>query len=399
VKILQINAVGQYGSTGRNCKELAEYIHQNTAHSCYTAFSEGMVDAHSYQIGTPVEKKLHGLLSRVFGRQAHFSVRGTRRLLRYMDDLQPDVVHLNNLHGNYIHFPMLMRYLAKHDIATVVTLHDCWFYTGKCCHYTVDGCYRWQTGCHHCPRLRKDNVSWFRDATKALWKEKKALFEAIPRLGVVGVSDWITEEAKRSYLSCAKEIRRIYNWIDLDVFYPRENREEVRERLGLQGKKIVLGVASGWSNAKGLDQFLALADRLGDDYAVVLVGRMPTDVQLPKRVRHIPATESVEELAEYYSMADVFVTLSLEETFGKVSAEALACGTPVVCYGSTANGELAKAKGCKSCKPGNLHEVLEAVQTACVLDARVECRRMAELQFDKNKQIQAYVCFYETLLG
>lgn len=401
MKILQINAVGQYGSTGRTCREISEYINQETEDICYTAFSEGVADKYSYRIGTSLEKKIHALLSRVSGKQAHFSRRGTRELLRYMDEIKPDVVHLHNLHGNYIHLPQLLRYLASNDIPTVLTLHDCWFYTGKCCHYTADECYKWKTGCHHCPRLKKDNASWFRDATPQLWGEKKKLFEAIPRLAVVGVSDWITNEAGKSFLACAKEIRRIYNWIDLEVFCPRENSFAIRTLMGITGKKVVLGVASGWSDAKGLGEFIRLAGLLGDDYAVVLVGHMPDGFGLPSRIYHIPATESPDELAEYYSMADVFVTLSLEESFGKVSAEALACGTPVICYDSTANGELV-GEGCgKVISPGNLGETAAAVKEICAAEKQlftVRCRAFAGMNFSKAVRINDYMELYRIMM-
>jgi len=273
MKILQINAVGQFGSTGRTCRELAEYINTKTEHRCFTAFSVGTADEYSYQIGSPMDAKFHGLLSRLTGKQAHFSKTATKKLISWMKQLQPDVVHLRNLHANYIHFPMLMKFLAQENIPTVVTLHDCWFFTGKCCHYTVDGCMKWQTGCHHCPRLKKDNPSWFADRTKSLWQEKKRLFEAIPRLAVTGVSQWTVEEAKKSFLRCAKKIERIYNWIDLEVFRPQENAVKPVP----DGKKMVLGVASGWSNAKGLDAFLKLSDRLGEDYVICLVGAMPKE--------------------------------------------------------------------------------------------------------------------------
>lgn len=401
MRILQINAVGQSGSTGRTCHEIAAYVNGHTSHSCYTAFAQGTTDAYSYQIGTAIEWKVHAFMSRLSGEQAHFSFRGTAKLIAYIKTLRPDIIHLRNLHGNYIHLPMLLRYLAEEDIPTVVTLHDCWFYTGKCCHYTADRCDRWQSGCHNCPRLKKDNKSWFRDATPKLWEEKKELFKAIPRLAVVGVSDWITNEARKSYLSCANAITRIYNWIDLGVFSPKEGAERLKKQLVLENTKIVLGVASGWGKAKGLDGFIRLADLLGEGYAVILVGKMPGRLALPPNMRHIPVTESVDALAEYYTMADVFVTLSLEETFGKVSAEALACGTPVVCFDSTANGELV-GEGCGAVvAPNDLDGVVKAIRRICG-DGKSKysfvCRSFAVENFAKEERIREYLSLYEWLI-
>lgn len=400
MKILQINAVGQEKSTGRTCLELARYLNKTQEHSCYTAFSVGTADEYGYQIGGKLQAKLHGLLSRLTGRQAHFSACETGKLLAYIKKLRPDVVHLRNLHANFIHFPMLMKFLAKEDIPTVITLHDCWFFTGKCCHYTVTGCYRWQTGCHACPRLHQDNVSWFADATAQLWQEKKRLFEAIPRLAVTGVSQWVVNEAKQSFLTCAKEITRIYNWVDLETFVPRDNKEQVLQRFGLAGKCVILGVASSWSREKGLQDYLTLARELGDEYAVCLVGSIPERTVLPSNVHHVPTTNSPRELSELYSAADVFVMLSAEETFGKVSAEALACGTPVVCYDSTANKELV-GEGCGAVHPlGDMNALADSVRAICAEGKETyseACRAFAEANFRKEDRISDYLDLYQRI--
>ncbi len=394
MNILQINAVGQTKSTGRNCKEIAEYINHNTEDVCYTAFAEGTPDRYNIKIGSRVDRKLHSLLSRITGKQAHFSYFATKKLLRFIKEKKIDVVVLNNLHANYIHLPLLLKYLAKNDIATVAVLHDCWFFTGKCCHYTLRQCYRWIDGCHHCPKLSADNPSWFFDRTKGIWREKKKLFSKIPRLAVIGVSDWITGEAKRSILQNAKIIRRVHNWIDLDLFTPNQSGIALRQRLRLCDKKIVLGVAAIWSKRKGLDDFVKLADSLGEEYQVVLVGHMPNDTRLPDNLLSIKATDSVQELAAFYNMADVFVTLSLEETFGKVSAEALACGTPVICFDSTANKELV-GEGCgKVVALSDTSTVENSIREICERGKdsySAACRRYAEENFKITDRIEDYL--------
>jgi len=180
MKVLQVNAVNALSSTGRTVSELAAGLETRGIES-RVAYSAGPAPKHGYLIGTQLEKKLHALRSRLSGRQAYFSKRATRGLLRYIEAESPDVVHLRNLHANYINLPMLLSFLGERDIPTVVNLDDCWYFTGKCCHYTIDGCYRWETGCGSCPRLRKDNPSWFIDASAEMWADKKRLFESIPR--------------------------------------------------------------------------------------------------------------------------------------------------------------------------------------------------------------------------
>lgn len=387
-------------STGRTCKEMQEYLNNNTEHECFTAFAQGIEDEYSFCIGNIFDWKLHGLFSRLSGRQGSFSHYGTMCLIKKMKEIQPDIVILRNLHGNYINIHMLLSFLAKNNIATIAVLHDCWFFTGKCTHYTLEKCYKWESGCYHCTKLKADNPSWIFDATPALWRKKKMLFEKIPRFAVVGVSDWITNEARRSYLKSANIIMRIYNWIDLNVFAPQSDYGTIKELYKLEQKKIILGVASSWASGKGLESFIKLRETLNSEYIIVLVGAMPKEISLPKGMIAIPPTRNPSELAKYYSMADVFVTLSKEESFGKVSAEALACGTPVVCFDSTANKELIK-EGCGlAVEVENLWEMSNAIELVCSLPKetyRKKCREFAQKQFSKEECIQNYMELFKRI--
>lgn len=401
MKILQINAVNKIASTGRTTSEMAAFL-RNAGHSCVVAYSVGPQENSNweYQIGSKADAKLHGLFSRISGKQGYFSKRATRKLLDFTDRFAPDIVVLRNLHANYIHLPMLLQYLAQKNIATVAVLHDCWFYTGKCCHYTVAGCYKWQESCGNCPALKKYNKSWFFDKTAEMLEDKKRLFGAIPRLAVVGVSDWLTNEAKKSpVFRSAEEIERIYNWVDTKTFAPHETTA-LRQKLNLQDKKVILCVASGWTKDKGLDTVLQLADRLTDEQRLLLVGCVPEGVVLNSNVLHIPQTHNIEELVSYYSMADVFFQPSLEETFGKVSAEALSCGTPVVCFNSTANPELVGKECGAVVSIGDVDALIE--QIGNILgngkDAYVKpCRDFALQNFDLDKNMQQYIRLFETL--
>lgn len=402
MKILQINAVNKIASTGRMCYEISTFL-EKRGDECVTAYSKGpSVNAEKeFIIGNQWDTKLHGLLSRVSGKQGYFSFIATKRLLAYMDAFSPDIVLLGNLHGNYINIPMLLKFLAEKNIATVVVLHDCWFYTGKCCHYTVDNCYKWQQGCGDCPSLKKYNKSWFFDKTHDILEDKKILFGAIPRLAVIGVSDWITNEAKKApVFQNAKEIVRIYNWIDLESFQPCTDND-LKERLHLENKKIILCVASCWSKEKGLDTVFKLSEKLTNEQRLIIIGDIKEDRNWNARVMRIPTTNSAKELAEYYSIADVFIQPSLEETFGKVSAEALACGTPVVCFPTTANPELV-GEGCGIvCPTESIEDYLACILT--VLKNGKEkysknCIDFARSRFDKNCNLGYYIQLFENIL-
>lgn len=400
MKILQVNAVSSYGSTGRTTTEMADYLDAKGFGS-FVAYAGGTPYNNGFKVGTSLGMKVHALGSRITGKQGYFSQAGTKKLIKYIRKIQPDIVHLRNLHGNFINLKMLLKYLSENDIATVITLHDCWFYTGKCTHYTVDNCYKWQSGCGNCPRLKKDNPSWYFDKTMEMFKDKKELFEKIPRLAVVGVSDWIANEARNSFLSTAQIVRRIYNWIDLDVFKPNYNLN-LRKKYNLENKFVILGVASGWSNSKGINKFIELSYELDENYQIFLVGRMNSSIELPPNIISIPRTDNTIELAEYYSMADVFINLSLEESFGKVTAEALACGTPVIVLNSTANPELV-GKRCgyvaEKYHSKTILEFLEDIQKKGKEAYSKHCVAYARSNFNKSDRIQDYINLYKELIS
>ncbi len=340
MKILQINAVYGFASTGRTCSEMTEVLLSWGHKVCTLSTANHGIAENNLLIGTKLDRKIHAYMSRIFGLQGYFSRASTRKMIRFIDDYKPDIVHLRNLHGNYINLKMLLGYLAKKDIATVVTLHDCWFYTGKCTHYTLDKCMKWQSGCNNCPRLKKDNQSWFFDRTGKMLNDKYKYFSKIPRLAVVGVSKWITDEARRSILKNADIIDSIYNWIDIEKFKKYDDADTLRGKYGLEDKYIIISVAAKWGNGKGLDKFIELSQKLESDEVIVLVGTMPDDIVLPSNVIAVGRTDSTEELAKWYCTSDVCISLSKEESFGKTVAEAQACGTPAIVFNSTALPEL-----------------------------------------------------------
>lgn len=403
MKILQINAVHRQLSTGRSMAELNDFFREK-GHDAIAAYSVGAIQnpGQDYLIGNASGQKLHALLSRFTGLQGYYSYFATKKFLRYMDSTAPDVVILNNLHANYIHLPMLLRHLAKKDIPTVAVLHDCWFYTGKCCHYTVADCYRWQKTCGNCPAKKMYNKSWFFDRSKKMLLDKKKCFGSIPRLGVVAVSDWLLQEAEKSpVFANAVDMQRIYNWIDTNRFSPADSNT-LRQEMGLLDKKVILCIAGSWDTTKGLNTALQLAEKLPLDTQMIMVGKLPANTLLPPQVTHIPKTDNMDKLIGLYNLADVFFQPSLEETFGKVSAEALCCGTPVVCFQSTANPELV-GDGCGIVvKPGDISGVLQAcntiVQTGKAFYSK-NCRAFAVKNFNQEVNCKQYLDFCSRMVS
>lgn len=394
MKVLEINSSCEWGSTGRNVVEIADYLNDKGI-ECHIAHTSGSHYKYEFVIGNPFINKIHALLSRIVGWQEIYSIYPTIKLIQYINKWDFDVVNLNNIHSNYLSYPLLMKFLIKSGRGIVLTLHDCWFYTGKCTHYTNDKCFEWKKKCGHCPRLKKDITSWFFDLTNRMLSQKAKLYKrAAKHMAVVGVSNWITEEAKASILNNSAIITRVYNWIDTDIFKPREINQNLITRLRCKEKKILLGVAIGWSDDKGFSDFIRLAGMLSSDYKIILVGKEIEKREIPDNMQIVGRTKNVDELVDCYNMADCFLSLSTEESFGKVVAEALSCGTPAIVYNSTASPELVGEKCGYIVNAHDLHELKNCVSEVCRKGKKHysnACRKFACANFDKSTNIEQYL--------
>ena len=399
MKVLMINAIYGSRSSGRSMKELAEKLRDEGNEVFVASPLAYNGDKDFYRIGTDLDHKVHAFLSRLSGKQAYYSKGATKKLLQLVDDKRPDVIHVQVLHGNFIHFNYFFKEIAKRKIPVVFVLDDCWFFTGKCSHFTSAKCYKWQTGCEKCPQLNSCNPTWFLDRTKKMYYDKKAVYDSLEKFGVVAVSDWLLSEAKKSIMGSANVIKRIYNSIDVDTFKPTES--DLRQKLGLEHKFVILGVATCLDESKGLSLFKELASKMPENYKIVFVGGLPQNTELLANIMHVGHTESVEELAKYYSMADVFLQMSVEETFGKVTAEALACGTPAVVFNSTANPELI-GEGCGYVvEPRDVDGVLQKlkqIESEGKALYTENCRRFIVESMNKETTLNEFIELYKELI-
>ena len=397
MRIVQINSVPS-GSTGNIMRNIAQVV-RDMGGEAYT-FSEakkGIVSpfGHFY-FGDPIENIAHRLYSVTTGISGTGSQKGTKELIRQITEINPDVIHLHNLHGWYINVPMLFDYIRESNIKTIWTLHDCWGFTAQCSHFIIEKCDKWKTGCYDCPRYKIYPYTWV-DKTYNMWNLKKEWFSKIQDLTIVTPSQWLANLVKQSYLK-EYPIKVINNGIDLSVFKPTESN--FREKFDLQGKKIVLGVASGWTYRKGLDVFIYLFQNLDPSvYKIVLVGTdKKVDERLPKGVISIHKTLNQKELAEIYSAADVFVNPTREENYPTVSMEALACGTPVVTFNTGGSPEIIDKKTGVVVEYGNIFEIKNAV--LCILeDGRMktdDCIHRSKM-FDAARTYCEYVDLYNNL--
>lgn len=328
MKIVQINSVCGSGSTGKICVAISKLLSKKNIEN-YILYASGKSN---YPLGirymTSFDVKLQSLKSRILGNYGFNSKRATKRMLKELDKISPDIVHLHNLHGHNVHLDVLFSYLKRKKIKIFWTFHDCWAFTAYCPHYDMIECDKWKTdGCKNCPEKRRR--SWFFDRSQYLFEKKKQLFTGL-NLTIITPSQWLADQVKKSFLS-KYEVKVINNGIDLSVFCPRESK--FRHNYHIEDKFIVLGVAFDWGIKKGIDVFVELSKRLDERFQIILVGTNEcVDKRLPENIISIHRTQNQTELAEIYTVADLFVNPTKEESFPTTHIEALACGTPVLTF-------------------------------------------------------------------
>lgn len=396
-RILSIN-LGLNGSTGKIMKSLYETAKQNGFEFVYAAPASNCQDAKDsdyIQIGTRLESKLGNYISKATGLDGFFPIFATIRFLNLIKKNDVDIIHLHNLHHSYICLPLLFRYIKRNNISVVWTLHDCWSFTGHCPHFMYEKCDKWKTGCYSCPRFRDYPKSIF-DNSKFMWKLKKRIFNGVNDLVLVTPSQWLGELTRHSYLQ-NYPVKVINNGIDLDVFKPLPS--DFRSNYGLEEKKVVLGVAFDWGVKKGLDVFIELSKRLPSDYQIVLVGTDENiDKLLPNNIISIHRTHNQSELAKIYSMADVFVNPTREDTFPTVNIEALACSTPVLTFNTGGSPECIDSTCGSVVECDDIVTFEQEIIRICEQRpySKQACFKKAA-QFDKNCSYKEYVDLYERI--
>lgn len=395
MKILQINSVCGTGSTGRIACDLAAVL-RGEGDECRIAFGRGSAPAgeDAFRIGNDADFARHLLRTRLTDGEGQGSVSATRELLRQIEAWDPGLIQLHNLHGYYLNQPMLFDFLAHWDKPVVWTLHDLWAVTGHCAHFTRVGCERWRKGCHDCPRKKEYPASLFADRSAEKWRQKKECYAALKNLTLVTPSRWVAGFLPDSILHDIP-VNIIPSGVDLRHFAPTES--DLRKRYGLENKKIVLAAATTWYASKGLYSLQCLPRELGEDFCVVLVGLTAAQQKdLPAGVLGLPRTDSVRELAAWYTAADVVVNAGREETQGMTTLEAMACGTPVAVSPYSAVPELVTPQG------GVVLEGLEPSQIAAgVREALTGDRdpRANAMPYEKNHQFLQYRKLYQSLLS
>ena len=397
MRIFQLNTYCGVKSTGRIAAEIAKLVAADGGEARIGYGVPGISEdsrPFAVRVGSPIERKLHAVMRKLIDAEGYGSWFATKALIREMKNFQPDLVHFHNLHGCYLHLPLLFRYLSAADLPVVWTLHDCWPFTGHCAYHDFSGCTRWMSECHHCPSQKNYPVCIGLDGSRRNHRMKKKTFASLSKLTFAAPCEWMGDQLRLSFLG-QYPVRTIPNGVNLHVFKPVEN--DLRSIHHLNDKKICLSVASEWDARKGLDYLCKAAARLKDHCFVVIGLTSEQIAKLPDGMIGIQSTSDVHELAAWYSTADCLVNPTLEDNMPMVNLEALACGTPVVVFETGGCPEAVNASCGIVVSKGDLDGLCAAVQKAASgVFSRDDCIRRASM-FDCEQTFQAYLSLYKEL--
>lgn len=396
MKVLQINSVCGIRSTGRICTDIAEVL-EKEGHECKIAYGRESVpekyQKYAVRIGNNFSNYVDGIKTRLLDNAGFNSYQATKRFLSWVKEYDPDIIHLHNLHGYYIHIGLLFEYLHTCGKPVVWTLHDCWPFTGHCAYYDYTKCEKWKTGCYHCAHSSRYPKSMFLDRSKQNHERKVGLFNSVKKLQFIAISNWIADQQRASLLQ-KHPVTVIHNGIDLTNFAPTQSN--FRQAYDIGDKRLYLGVASFWDRRKGLDTFHQLAQKLNENEVIVLVGLDDKQLKsLPSQIIGIKRTNSVKELAEIYTAADVFLNPTVEEGLGLVNIEATACGTPVVTYNTGGSPECVSDSSGIVVPKGDIIELLNAARA---INLNTENIVQDAQKFDKCTKYAEYLQLYKECL-
>ncbi len=350
----------------------------------------GFDPASRHRLASTAEVAWHGAMTRLADRHGLHSQRATERLCRLIDRLQPDVVHLHNIHGYYLHYPVFFRYLRRSGLPVVWTLHDLWPLTGHCAFFASDRCQGLARGCAGCRRKGVYPGSLLLSRAEANFREKQAAFAGLDRLHLVAVSQYVADCLPGSILG-EYPVTTIYNGVDMPAHVPRAATDS----------PLALGVAYRWDERKGLADFVELRRRLPDDWRIRLIGLTKRQIAaLPGGIEGCERVDTPAELRRHYAEATVLVSLSHGESLGMVSLEAQACGAPVVMYDAGGCAETIAPDTGMAVARGDVAaaaRACEAIAAGLTRFSPQACRANVAARFDRVANFSKYLALYESL--
>ena len=398
MKILQINTFYKHGSTGRIVSDLQGFCQQNNI-ECYVAYgckTSDNINKNSICLQGYWRRKWNILKTRLFGRHGFYNIEETNKLIEYINQIKPDVIHLHNIHNHYINIELLFDYIKKQNYPIIWTLHDCWPFTGWCAYFDYVACNKWKSYCYNCPSLKDYPRTWFFDRSYDNYYRKKKIFIGVRKMTLVTPSNWLASLIQSSFLK-EYPINVINNGVDLDLFRPIKTN--IKNKLGIEDKNVLLAIVPNLAKRKGAGDLLKIPHLLKNNEILLLIGLTPKQIkQLPKNnCIGIAYTENINDLVAIYSAVDVFINPTYEDNFPTTNIEALACGTPVVTYNTGGSIEVVDELTGYVVQKGNINEMLKASRSIIEKGKdfyQQNCRNKALLCYEKNKQYMKYIQIY-----
>lgn len=395
MKLLQINVTANSGSTGKIAEAIGRLAISRGWES-WIAYGRGtpQSESHLIRIGNDWDMRWHGVETRLLDNHGLASRRTTRKFISQIKEINPDIIHLHNIHGYFINYPLLFRFLQEWGGPVVWTLHDCWSFTGHCAYFDMVNCNKWQNKCMNCPQRDSYPKSYIDQSFRNYITKKSSFNTILSQLTLVPVSKWLSDLLTKSYLSNCR-IRKIHNGIDLKLFKPLSDYNKE--------KFVILGVANVWDQRKGLADFIKLSDTLSDRYKIILIGLSEKQIKsLPINIQGIRRTENINQLIELYSMADVFINPTWEDNFPTTNIEAMACGTPVITYRTGGSPEAIDSNTGIVVEQGDVQGLKKAIETIRTSSDRFTpelCRGRAEKYFNQDDRFEEYFELYEKIIN
>lgn len=390
--LLQINVVANQGSTGKIAEQIGNMALQKGWRSVI-AYGRWPRESSSelIRVGNDFDMKMHALESRIRDNHGLCSRAATRKLIKQIEEIKPDIIHLHNIHGYYLNYKILFDFLKSYNKPVVWTLHDCWSFTGHCSYFDYIGCDKWKSHCQDCKQKKEYPARWFIDRSHKNFEDKKRFFSSLENLTLVPVSNWLAGNLRKSFLK-DYPIKVIHNGIDLSVFHPRES--------GCGKVFKILGVTNRWDRRKGIEDIVKLRNILPSEYQITLVGmKEKRFLPLPEGIADIPRTNNQQELAVLYAESDVLINPTYEDTFPTTNLEALASGIPVITYNTGGSPESITPKTGIVVERGNVQSLADSIIN--LRQSRLsckDCRKHAEEFFNKDNCFIEYFNLYSELL-
>lgn len=390
MRLLIVNSNWGGGGPGSIASDLYN-VAKSEGHSCLFVYGRGSIpqNIESVKLGSDIDIYCHALGARLFDRAGFFSDGPTKKLIDVLSWYKPDIINIHNPLGYSFNVERIVKIIKNSKIKTFWTMHDCWLFTGHC---ITNLCEKVRIGCGNCPQKNAFPKSWFIDNSVRNYKRKKAMMKEIPNLSFITPSKWIADMAKMSFLS-EYTFYTIPNGIDLSKWYPRIST--LKKQHQLEGKILLLSVANVWEETKGACYVNELATILSDDYRLVVIGKISSNVLTDYKIIHIEQTKNQAILAEWYSLADIFINPTVGDNFPTVNLEALACGTPVITFDTGGSPESIGL--CGDVVPARDISVLKKTIEKC-LKQRItvsQCIEQAK-KFDKTVRFKEYLDLFQS---